>query len=233
MSRFTRIAAAQFMYHCQVLEHEGESMMRPFVVAMPCGGGATSVDDLTDLVRAAADGDEDAWSRLVERYLPLVRSVIRWNGLTGQDAEDVSQILWLRLVEHLKDIREPHALPGWIKTTTRNECMQILKSARRTVPIGAVVEPQQMNPAAGELDEELLRAERHQALLAALAELPDHQRNLLVLLAADPPLSYAEISRRLGIRIGSIGPTRARALSRLRESHAVAALIETSTEVRR
>jgi len=189
------------------------------------------VDELTDLVRAAADGDEDAWSRLVERYLPLVRSVIRWHGLSGQDSEDVAQILWLRLVEHLKDIREPRALPGWIKTTTRNECMQLLKSARRAVPVGASVEPQPVTPADHELDEDLLRAERHQALLTALAELPEHQRTLLVLLAADPPLSYAEVSRLLDIRIGSIGPTRARALSRLRESPAMAALIETSTEV--
>ncbi len=199
--------------------------------AVPCGGGATSVDELTDLVHAAADGDEDAWRRLVERYLPLVKSVIRWHGLYGQDADDVSQLLWLRLVEHLKDIREPRALPGWIKTTTRNECKQLLKNARRTVPVGAVVEPQAVNLVAEELDEDLLRAERHQVLLAALAELPEHQRDLLMLLAADPPLSYAEIGRRLGIPVGSIGPTRARALSRLRESHAVAALIETSAEV--
>ncbi|HEU0090274.1 MAG TPA: sigma-70 family RNA polymerase sigma factor [Pseudonocardiaceae bacterium] len=190
------------------------------------------MDDITELVQAATEGDEDAWSRLVERYLPLVRSVIRWHGLSGQDAEDVSQILWLRLIEHLKDIREPRALPGWIKTTTRNECMQVLKSGQRTVPVGAAVEPQPVALAAPDPDEDLLRAERHQALLAALAELPDHQRELLILLAADPPLSYAEISRKLGIRIGSIGPTRARALSRLRESPAIAALIETNTEVR-
>ncbi|MGH4015200.1 MAG: RNA polymerase sigma factor [Pseudonocardiaceae bacterium] len=189
------------------------------------------MDELTDLVRAAADDDEDAWSQLVTRYLPLVRSVIRGHGLSGQDAEDVAQVLWLRLVEHLKDLREPRALPGWIKTTTRNECMHLLKSARRTVPVGASVEPQPVSLVVHDPDEDLLRAERHQALLEGLAELPENQRNLLVLLAADPPLSYAEISHRLGMRIGSIGPTRARALSRLRESPAVAALIETNTEV--
>ncbi len=184
------------------------------------------MDELPDLVRAAVDGDENAWGRLVERYLPLVRSVIRAHGLSGQDAEDVLQVLWLRLVEHLKDLREPRALPGWIRTTTRNECIQLLKSTRRTVPVGASVEPQTVPLVGQEPDEDLLRAERHQALLEALAELPEHQRNLLVLLAADPPLSYAEISRRNGIPIGSIGPTRARALSRLRESPAMAALIE-------
>ncbi|MFN2497295.1 MAG: RNA polymerase sigma factor [Pseudonocardiaceae bacterium] len=187
-------------------------------------------ENVTDLFHAAAGGGEDAWSSLVERYLPLVRSVIRSYGLSGENAEDVSQTLWLRLVEHLKDIREPRALPGWIKTTTRNECMQLLKAARRAVPVGASVDPHVLPDVDRELDEDLLRAERHQALLQALAELPDHQRNLLILLAVDPPLSYEEIARRLDIPKGSIGPTRARALQRLREHHAIATMLDTTTE---
>jgi RNA polymerase sigma factor (sigma-70 family) len=186
-------------------------------------------ENVTDLAHAAAEGDEEAWSRLVERFMPLVRSVARSYSLAGQDAEDVSQTLWLRLVEHLKNIRDPNALPGWIATTTRNECARLLKSTRRTVPVGAAVEPYPA-PLAREIDEELLQAERHQTLLQALAQLPDHQRKLLILLVADPPLTYAEIGRRLGIPTGSIGPTRARALQRLRECHAMATIRETSTE---
>lgn len=198
---------------------------------MSFGEGVPTVDDtIADLVQAAMAGDEDAWRQLVERYLPLVKSVIRSLGLFGQDAQDVSQILWLRLVEHLKDLREPRALPGWIRTTTRNECTQLLRNARRAVPVGASVEPETVTVTAGELDADLLRAERHQALLQAFAELPEHQRKLLVLLTADPPLSYAEVGRRLGMPSGSIGPTRARALKNLRESAAVAGLIETNTE---
>ena len=180
-------------------------------------------NNVTELADAAADGNEDAWHRLVERYLPLVRLVAQRHGLAGPDVEDISQILWLRLVEHLRDIRGPRALPRWIATTTRNECAQLLRSTRRTAPLGASVEPLTAPHVIREVDENMLRAERHQALLQALAELPDHQRKLLVLLVADPPLSYAEISRRLGIPIGSIGPTRARALRRLREYSAVAA----------
>lgn len=187
-------------------------------------------ENVTDLVHAAAGGDEDAWNSLVERYMPLVRSVIRSYGLTGDNADDVNQTLWLRLVEHLKDIREPRALPGWIKTTTRNECMQLLKTARRTVPVGASVDPHALPQVGQDLDEELLRRERHHTLLQALAELPDHQRNLLILLAVDPPLPYEEISRRLNMPMGSIGPTRARALRRLREHHAIAAMLDKNPE---
>ncbi|MGH3941670.1 MAG: RNA polymerase sigma factor [Pseudonocardiaceae bacterium] len=187
-------------------------------------------DNVAELVHAAVDGDENAWRQLVERYLPLVKSVIRSHGLAEQDAKDVSQILWLRLVEHLKNIREPQALPGWIRTTTRNECIQLLRNARRAVPVGASVEPETAPVDFRELDADLLRAERHQALLEAFAELPEHQRNVLALLATDPPPSYAEVSRRLGIPIGSVGPTRGRALSSLRESAAVAGLIEKNME---
>jgi len=185
--------------------------------------------NVTDLAHAAAGGDEGAWSQLVERFMPLVKSVIRSYSLSGQDAEDVSQTLWLRLVEHLKDIRDPNALPGWIATTTRNECVRLLKSTRRTVPVGAAIEPHHAPQHAPEVDEDLLAAERHQMLLQALGQLPDHQRNLLILLVADPPLTYVEISHRLGIPTGSIGPTRARALQRLRQCHAVAAIRETET----
>jgi RNA polymerase sigma factor (sigma-70 family) len=75
------------------------------------------------------------------------------------------------------------------------------------------------------VDADLLDAERHEALLTALAELPDRQRSLLLLLIEDPPLPYEEISRRLGIPVGSIGPTRARALARVRSHLAVQALL--------
>jgi DNA-directed RNA polymerase specialized sigma24 family protein len=79
-----------------------------------------------------------------------------------------------------------------------------------------------------ELDAGIVRAERNQALRDGLAELTPAQRGLLLLLAADPPLSYREISRRLGIPVGSIGPTRGRLLERLRGCAALQAF--TSTE---
>ena len=76
--------------------------------------------------------------------------------------------------------------------------------------------------------DDLVAAERRQALREALAELPASRRDLLMLLLADPPLAYAEISARLGIPIGSIGPTRARALEQLRRTQALQDLGEVS-----
>ena len=183
---------------------------------------------VTTLVAAAEDGDETAWQDLVARYTPLVASVAYGFRLCGADVDDVAQTVWLRLVEHLGELREPKALPMWIITTTRNECLRHLRAHRRTQPFDPLTErPGYHEPAPaglpplsgtppGEPDEHLIRVARHQALLAALAELPPHQRDLVLLLIEDPPVSYAEISRRLDIPIGSIGPTRARALQHLR-----------------
>lgn len=176
----------------------------------------------TDLVEAAARGEQDGWDEIVARYLPLVFSVIRRYRLSAKDAEDVSQTVWLRLVEHLDAIREPRALPMWIATTTRNEALRLVSAHRRTTPVDPLVTTVLDGDAgAEELDEQLLRTERQQALRAGLAELAPQHRELLLLLVADPPLSYEAISERLGMPVGSIGPTRARCLARLRGTSAV------------
>jgi RNA polymerase sigma factor (sigma-70 family) len=174
------------------------------------------------LVRAAANGDERAWQEIVTRYSPLLASVIRGFRLTPAETQDVAQTVWLRLVEHLDGIREPRALPMWIVTTTRREALRSLADRRRSVPYDPL-DPAGLAPPADETEPaaDLMRAERHQALLAGLAELPDRQRELLLLLMEDPPLSYDQISRRTGIPVGSIGPTRGRAMNRLRQTPAV------------
>jgi RNA polymerase sigma factor (sigma-70 family) len=160
----------------------------------------------------------------VARYSPLLVNVIRRFGLSRAETEDVAQTVWLRMVEHLGSLREPHALPKWLITTGRREAMRHLTSGRRDWPH----DPQQGSwpavPADDENpDEALNRAERHQAILAGMAELPARQRELLVLLMLNPPLSYDEIHRRTDVPIGSIGPTRARAIERLRQTPAMLA----------
>jgi RNA polymerase sigma factor (sigma-70 family) len=180
--------------------------------------------DVTALVAAALDGDQAAWNDLVHRYAPLVASVLARYRLFGADGDDVSQVVWLRLVEHLKGLREPRALPKWIITTTRNECTRLINARRRTTPFNPLTEQgfDLTDPATA--DGPVLRAERHQALLEALAELPARQRAVLLLLFEEPEISYAEVGRRLGMPIGSIGPLRVRAIEKLRASAALRAV---------
>jgi RNA polymerase sigma factor (sigma-70 family) len=177
--------------------------------------------DVGELVAAAARGEQQAWNALVDRYLPLVRSVTRAYRLAERDAEDVSQTVWLRLVEHLEGIREPRALPKWLMTTAKHEALRLIRSGARELPVDPLTDPTIGGADHVEIAADLLRAERHQALRDGMAELSPEDRQLLALLAADPPLSYREISSRLGMPIGSIGPTRSRCLARLRGTDAM------------
>lgn len=176
---------------------------------------------VTWLVEAAARGNERAWHEIVDRYTPLLASVIRRYRLTTAEGQDAAQTVWLRLVEHLGSLREPRALPMWIITTAKRECMRCVSDQRRVVPLDPQDPSWLATPDDADPEEGLVRAERHEALLAGLAELPAGQRALLLLLMVDPPLSYEAISQRTGIAPGGIGPTRGRALERLRQTAAL------------
>ena len=166
----------------------------------------------------------------MDRYAPLVWSICRRYRLSRADADDVSQDVWLRLVSHLDTIRDPAALPGWLATTTARQCARAARAARELHAAGPMPEPGNIpDPTAATAEQELLQAERHAALRQALADLPPPGQRLLALLLQDPPLSYATISAALGIPAGSIGPTRARCLHKLRRHPAIAALIDADT----
>ena len=181
---------------------------------------------VTDLVMRARDGDQQAWDAIVERYASLVWSICRRYRLSGTDADNAGQAVWLHLVAQLDKIRDPAALPGWLATTTRRECGRFVHTAQLTQPPAFVLDvgtiPDEQATAA---DDELLAAERHAALREALTQLPPPCQHLIALLIEDPPLPYSQISARLGIPIGSIGPSRRRCLDKLRRHPAIAALI--------
>ncbi len=181
------------------------------------------------VVRARA-GDRRAWGEIVERYAPLVWSICRRSGLSEQDAEDVGQSIWLRLVEQLPALREPAALPGWLATTTRRECLRVARRTRRHDQFRESddrghPDDEQVLPA----EQALLLAERELALRAAFTQLDPRCQQLLALLVHDPPVAYADISARLHMPVGSIGPNRARCLDKLRRSPLLAALIRAET----
>ena len=132
--------------------------------------------------------------------------------------------------------RQPAALPGWLATTTRRECLRILRVARRQDHVDLPPEGEMpSDPNVTMIEQEIIVAERDAALRAAFAELPPGCHELLSMLMSDPPCAYTDISATLGIPVGSIGPTRARCLNRLRRSPHLTAVLgepERSIEVK-
>jgi RNA polymerase sigma factor (sigma-70 family) len=180
---------------------------------------STDRADIADLMVRAAGGDQAAWEGLVRQHARLLWTVARSVGLSGADAADVCQTTWLQLVKHLHAIQEPERVGAWLVTTARREAIRASRSIR-DLPAGddpvltdGTEDFIDLTDAATAADERALRC-----LRSSLAALPERSQLLLALLAADPAPSYAEISEALHIPIGSIGPTRARALRQVRLS---------------
>ncbi len=170
----------------------------------------------------AAAGDREAWESLVTRYERLVWAVTRSHRLADADAADVCQTTWMRLLEHLGDLRNPDALSGWLATTARNECLRVLRHQQRQIPTESDQIPEDHVPA--ELDAALLAAETDAALWKAFETLSSRCQALLRMLAGDPPPSYDDVSLALGMPVGSIGPTRGRCLTSLRRAMTAAGI---------
>jgi RNA polymerase sigma factor (sigma-70 family) len=182
---------------------------------------------VVNLVKRARDGDWGAWNEVVERYATLLWSICNGFGLSRADADDVAQTVWLKLVEQLGALRDYAALPGWLVTTTRRECLRVLREAGRHAHNERPFDPDIALPGDPvEVERALLEAERRAALRAAFTQLQPQCRALLSMFIEDPPVPYAQISERLGMPKGSIGPSRARCLAALRRCPALAALID-------
>lgn len=174
------------------------------------------------LLKAASDGDPEAWNQIVDDYSRLVWSVARGFRLTGADAADVSQTTWLRLVENLDRIQNPDQLAGWLATTARREALRLLRKARREVPDSE--EAEENVPFFGDSDDDgdpeaaLVAEQDRNELWQAFDTLSERCRNLLRVVAVTPLESYTAVAEALGMRVGSIGPTRSRCLEHLKRA---------------
>jgi RNA polymerase sigma factor (sigma-70 family) len=166
-----------------------------------------------ELLTLAKTGDKTAWSELVDRFSQMVWSMARSFRLDDADAKDVAQTVWLRLVENIDRIDDPERLPGWLATTCRREALRVQGLRNRVIPTEFEYDLPDDRPS---LESMLVEDEAAREVVAAFETLSEDCRQLLRLLTADPPLSYEEISELVGRPIGSLGPTRARCIERLR-----------------
>jgi RNA polymerase sigma factor (sigma-70 family) len=178
--------------------------------------------DAAQIVERIRAGEASAWRDLVDAYSGLIRAVGRSHRLSDADVADVLQTTWLRAFEHLERLRQPERLPAWLVTVARRESLRLLRNDKRCTPVA--VEVLAEIPDAQSVEAKLLAEERDAQLWRAVGALPPRQRQTLTLLAQHPDASYETIGSALGMPVGSIGPTRLRALSRLRGNRALEAL---------
>jgi RNA polymerase sigma factor (sigma-70 family) len=168
------------------------------------------------LLLAAATGDERAWNALVAQHTRLLWSVARSYRLDPVDAADAVQTTWLRLLEHLDRIEDPTRLVGWLVTTTRRECLRALRRSGRERLIADEDDALDIvDDDAEPVETRLLTNERNAVLWRAFRRLSDREQRLLRLLVATPE-PYTAVAAALDVSVGSIGPLRQRALTRLR-----------------
>jgi len=171
----------------------------------------------SQLIEACLAGDEQAWALLVERYQRLVYSIAVRQGLSDEDAEDAFQAVFAILLDKLDTCRKRERLGSWLATIARREALRIAQQ-RAARADTADEELLDAHPASEPLPETVLEEMEEQNLIRqGLERLGERCRRLLQHLFYQPePLSYARIARELAIPEGSIGPTRARCLERLR-----------------
>ncbi len=172
--------------------------------------------EVAGAVRRAAAGDQSAWDAIVESFSGLVWTVANGHRLGPADTAEVMQTTWLRLLEHLDRIREPERIGGWLATTARREALRVLRlRARELVVEDESTFDRRLDPVPTP-EEAVLDRDRDRRLWRAFAQLSERCRQLLhLVVVVGPP--YTEVAAALDMPIGSIGPTRARCLERLRK----------------
>ncbi|MGH3916439.1 MAG: RNA polymerase sigma factor [Pseudonocardiaceae bacterium] len=181
--------------------------------------------DLADLVAGAKAGRAACWREIVDWFDGRLRRAASARGLDGPTAADVVQQTWLAAVVNIDALRDPQALGGWLHRILHHECLKAIRLRRRETPcIDDTDQTEVMSNGRTAMmctelrtpEEEALRVEQRMLIQMARRRLPRRDQDLLNLLAAEPRLPYTEISRRLGVPTGSIGPTRARCFAKLR-----------------
>lgn len=182
------------------------------------------------LVQRARSGDQRAWDAIVELFTPLLWTIARRHRLPADDCADAVQVTWLRCVQYLDRIRSPARIGAWLATTCRHECLLLVRQRGRQIPhdttdpigpLGRLLADDHTD----EVPDRLTDRQTLRVLSEAIAGLPERQpRILLALVHADADgRRYVDVAEAIGVPVGSLGPTRQRAVARLRSDPRVAA----------
>ena len=191
----------------------GHAVLRPGAPA----SGRSLADEACDEFRRWRAGDERALDRLVRLLTPVLWHLARAYRVDAAAAEDAVQTTWLSLVRSADRIEDPQAVLRWLSVTVQREAARTSRSAARTEPR----EPEQLPddlPAAEGPERLVLDRATGSVLWRHVTTLSERCQRLLRVIAFSDRPEYAQLSRELAMPVGSIGPTRARCLTKLRES---------------
>ncbi len=178
--------------------------------------GARGKDD-AHLVKRCLEGQESAWTDLIDKYKNLIFSIPLHYGFSEEDSADIFQAVCMDLLAELPRLREPQALPAWLIQVTRNKCFH----RRRASQADQRQAIDDLDPAVAtgsEPENIVSQVQQEQLLRDALSELAPRCRDLIRMLFLEtPPRSYEEVARELQLAPGSIGFTRRNCLEKLRE----------------
>jgi RNA polymerase sigma factor (sigma-70 family) len=161
--------------------------------------------------------DWAAWHEMVKRFGHLIMHTAVTTGLNSSDAADAAQLTWLRLHEHIREIREPEHLPSWLAVTARREALRIALAAKRYILCAEPDTDYGNHRSWAVTDVYPVEGDYSPVMEVALRNLPARYEQLLRLLVSEDCPSYTEVAKKMGIPIGSIGPMRMRALQMLRQ----------------
>ena len=160
-----------------------------------------------------ASRDDDAFAEIKRRFQKLVWASSYGFGFDRHTRDDVAQLVWLKLFQSLTSIRDPSRLAGWLATTTRRECIRVVKARARFTMVESFEDVS--DPTTRELDAAIIKDDTVRLVAQALNSIDAECRQLLRLLSAEPALTYGQIAEMLKAAPGSIGPWRQRCLRKL------------------
>ncbi len=189
------------------------------MAALSGGAGHPAETEASQLLMRLTGRDPSAWNALVAAHGSGLYQVARRHGLAPADAEDVVQITWLRCLERVSTVREPSALACWLRATARNESLRRLHGLRRVIPRAHTDHDTSWEAAhepAADVADIVVRRDEERCLWAAISDLPARQQGVLAALLHPDDEGYRQGAQSLGVPLGSLGPTRRRAIERLR-----------------